>query len=293
MIRQLLVGIDGSEYSDMALQYGCYLAKAFQATIHGVHVVDIVQVESPVLHDLAGAIGAAPQFNLTAVMRQNLEARGQQLLAQFRQVCDAEQVPSVAHLVTGVVPTEILRVAQGMDLILLGRGGLHTGLSKALLGSAVETVVRRSGTPTLVTPGHFAAPRKPLLATDGSPSAMAALEVAATFANTLALPLHVVHCAATPAHGQQVLDDAQTRLTAVGIAHQGELYTGNAHEDLVRYVTAREFDLLFMGAFGRQRIVEWVLGSTTQYVLRTCPAPLVLCHAVSHAEPSTHEQESC
>src|SRR5215510_7891028 len=64
MIRQILVGIDGSEYSDSALQYGCYLAKAFQATVHGVHVVDIVQVESPVLYDLAGAIGAAPQFNL-------------------------------------------------------------------------------------------------------------------------------------------------------------------------------------------------------------------------------------
>ena len=293
MIQQILVGIDGSEYSDTALQYGCYLAKAFQATVHGVHVVDIVQVESPLLYDLAGAIGAAPQLNLTTLMRQNLEVRGQQLLAQCRQVCEAEQVPSVAHLVTGVVPTEILRVAQGMDLILVGRGGLHIGLSKALLGSAVETVVRRSSTPTFVTPARFAPPRKALLATDGSPSAMAALEIAAACASTLALPLHVVHGTAIATCGQQVLDEAQARLTAVGVSYQGELYVGNAHEDLVRYITEREYDLLFMGAFGHQRIVEWVLGSTTQYVLRTCPAPVVLCHTALHAAHSAHEKDSC
>ena len=293
MIRQILVGIDGSEYSDTALQYGCCLAQAFQATVHGVHVVDLVQVESPLLYDLAGAIGAAPQLNLTTLMRQNLEARGQQLLAQFRQVCEAAQVPSVAHLVTGVVPTAMLRVGQEMDLILLGRGGLHTGLSKALLGSAVENVVRWSRTPTCVTPARFAPPRKALLATDGSPSAMAALEMAAAFAGTLALPLHIVHCTAIASCGQQVLDEAQARLTAVGIASQGELSVGNAHEDLIRYITEREYDLLFMGAFGHQRIVEWVLGSTTQYVLRTCPAPVVLCHTALHAAHSAHEKDSC
>jgi nucleotide-binding universal stress UspA family protein len=293
MIRQILVGIDGSEYSDAALQYGCYLAKAFRATVHGVHVVDIVQVESPIMHDLAGAIGAAPQFHLTTLMRQNLEGRGQQILTQFRQVCEAEQVASVAHMVTGVVPAEILRMAQGMDLIMLGRGGLHTELSKALLGSAVETVVRRSDTPTLVTTAHFAPPRQPLLATDGSPSAMAALEVAATFAKTLALPLHVVHCTATPPQGQHILDAAQARLTAAGVPCQTALYVGNADADLVQYMTGGGYDLLFMGAFGHRRIVEWVLGSTTQYLLRTCPAAMLLCHTGQPAQPVTHEKESC
>jgi nucleotide-binding universal stress UspA family protein len=279
MIGHILIGIDGSTHSDTAIQHGLYLAKKFQATLHGLHVVDIVQVESPVFHDLAGAIGASPLLNLTTQMRQNLELRGRQLLTQFRELCDAGQIPCVERLVTGVVPTEILRASAGVDLTLLGRGGLHTRLSKALLGSAVETVVRHGTTPTMVTPQHYERISKPLLATDGSPSAMAALHVAATFARALELPLRVVHFSTNAKAGQQCLEEARDRLQAEGVTYRISLRPGNAYEDLVHYIREHGHDLLFMGAFGRKRMVEWVLGSTTQYLLRTCPGALVLCQA--------------
>jgi len=74
MIQQILIGLDGSNYSDIALQYGIALAKVCPATLHGIHVVDVVQVASPLLHDLAGATGAVPQFHLTTLMRENLSA---------------------------------------------------------------------------------------------------------------------------------------------------------------------------------------------------------------------------
>jgi nucleotide-binding universal stress UspA family protein len=285
MLEKLLVGIDGSEYSDTALQHGLHLAQTFHATLHGIHVIDIVQVESPLLHDLAGAIGAAPLFNLTAQMRQNLELRGEQLLQQFRQTCERAQVACVEHLITGVVPTEILRVAANMDLVLLGRGGLHIGLSKALLGSVVATVVRRSGKPSMITPRDYSLPRKPLLATDGSPSAIAALHYAAQFARALQVPLQVVHCTTETASGQQLLDAARTRLLDLGVACETALCSGTPHEELLRYVLDHGHDLLFSGAFGHNRMVEWVLGSTTQYLLHTCPVPMVLCHATSLSHP--------
>ena len=85
MIRHILVGLDGSDYAETALTYGLYLAKQFGATVHGLHVVDIVQVESPLLHDLAGATGAIPFFNLTNKMRENLELWGQQVLAYLNR----------------------------------------------------------------------------------------------------------------------------------------------------------------------------------------------------------------
>jgi nucleotide-binding universal stress UspA family protein len=292
MLRHILVGIDGSDYGEAALQYAVYLAKKLHATLHGLHVVDIVQVESPVLHDLSGVIGAAPLFNLTAQMRQNLELRGQQLLTLFRQTCDAAQVPCIEHLVTGVVPTEIIRAATDIDLILLGRGGLHTRLSKALLGSAVEGVVRRGAKPTMVTPQHYDDIRKPLLATDGSPSAMAALQVAARLALPLGLPLQVVHCTTTAEAGRPYLLEACSRLAAEGVVCDADLCLGNAHEDLAHYMRDHGHDVLFMGAFGRRRVVEWALGSTTQYLLRTCPGALVLCHAAESAESNTSKEEN-
>jgi nucleotide-binding universal stress UspA family protein len=281
MIRQILVGIDGSEYGETALTYGLYLAQKFQATLHAIHVVDIVQVESPLLYDLAGAIGAAPQLNLTAQMRRNLVLRGEHLLKQCRQTCEEVHVPCVEHLVTGVVPTEIMQVAQEMDLIVLGRGGLHTGLSKRLLGSTIDNVIRHSHKPTMVTTLQYYQAHKPLLATDGSPSAMGALHVAAVLAKTLGWPLQVVHCTADAGRGQGILDEAQSWLEQAGVVCTGALHVGNAHADLVAYMMDHGHDLLFMGAFGRNRVAEWVLGSTTQYLLHTCPGPMMLCHATS------------
>jgi nucleotide-binding universal stress UspA family protein len=279
MIQHILVGLDGSEYSDTALQHGVYLAQRMHATLHGIHVVDIVQVESPLLHDLSGAIGAAPQFNLTAYMRQNLELYGQQLLAQFRRACDAAHVQGLEYLVTGVVWAEILRLAAGVDLILLGRGGLHTRLSKALHGSTVATVIRQGAKPTMVTPLHYTPLRKPLLAIDGSASAMAALDAAATFVKALALPLQVVHCTTKAEQGEAYLAGAETQLRARGVSCQVGLCHGNVHADLVQYMYEHDHDVLFMGAYGRRRVAEWVLGSTTQYLLHTCPGSLVLCHS--------------
>jgi nucleotide-binding universal stress UspA family protein len=278
MIQHLLVGIDGSDYSDIALRHSVAWAKACQATLHGVHVVDIVQAESPLLHDLAGAIGAAPQHHLTTLMRENLEYRGQFLLTQFRQTCEAAGIPYIEHLVTGVVATEITRLAHEVDLVILGRGGVHTGLSEALLGSTVESVVRSSAKPTMVTTPQFSDIRNPLLATDGSPAAMAALSTAIMFTQQLRLPLSVVYCTSTSTGRPAFLDALQRQMTDQGIACAVDIYQGNAHEDLMQYVRDRGHDVLFMGAFGHRRIVEWLLGSTNQYALRTSPVPLVLCH---------------
>lgn len=279
MIHQILVGIDGSDYSDSAVQWGIELARKGAATLHGLHVVDIVQAESPLFYDLAGAVGAAPMLHLSGQMRQNLELRGQHLLQRFQETCAAAHIPAVSHLVTGVVPTEILRLTEEMDLIILGRGGLHTRLSKALLGSAVDTVVRRTTIPTLVTTQYYYPARRPLVATDGSPGAMAALRMAAQFATWFALPLRVVHCAAEAASGQACLEEARAQLAAYPISSEADLCLGNAHEDLVQYILDHDHDMVFAGAFGRRRLVEWVLGSTTQYLLRLCPTPLLLCHA--------------
>jgi nucleotide-binding universal stress UspA family protein len=283
MMQKILVGVDGSVESDVAFQYGVALAKKFRAELQTVHVVDIVQVESSLLHDLAGAIGAAPQLNLTTLMRENLEARGRQLLMQFRQTCEAEQIAYVDHLVTGVVPTEITRLARDVDMVLLGRGGMHTRLSKALLGSVVETVIRSAVKPTMVSPELYTEIRQPLLATDGSLPAMAALATATMFARQFDLPLAVVYCSSEASHREAFLDDIEAQLTADGVTCTVDVYQGNAHEDLVRYVRERHHDLLFMGAFGHQRVIEWVLGSTTQYLLRTSPVPLVLCPAEASA----------
>jgi nucleotide-binding universal stress UspA family protein len=118
---------------------------------------------------------------------------------------------------------------------------------------------------------------KPLLAYDGSPRASAAMHAAAELTSTLGLPLTVLHVAREGANqGEKVLEEARRYLQSYGIALTCELVTGHANERIVEAIAQRGHDLLFIGAYGHSRIIEMVLGSTTEYVLRNSPCPLFL-----------------
>jgi nucleotide-binding universal stress UspA family protein len=52
--------------------------------------------------------------------------------------------------------------------------------------------------------------------------------------------------------------------------------TGNAPERIANFIREHRHDLLFIGAYGHSRIIEMVLGSTTEYVLRNTSCPVFL-----------------
>ncbi len=60
--------------------------------------------------------------------------------------------------------------------------------------------------------------------------------------------------------------------------HQAEfkLLAGHANEEIIKFLKEYDADLLFIGAYGHSRIIEMVLGSTTEYVLRNSPCPVFL-----------------
>ena len=44
------------------------------------------------------------------------------------------------------------------------------------------------------------------------------------------------------------------------------------------YASARELDLLVMGAYGHSRMREFILGGATKFILTNPPAPVLLSH---------------
>src|SRR5262249_6888026 len=145
-----------------------------------------------------------------------------------------------------------------------------------LLGGTTESVARKSPKPVLVCPQTFREVTKPVLAYDGSQRASAAMHTAAEVTSALGLPLAVVHVARDGNDGESVLAEAKRYLGAYDIPATYETVTGPPHERIVEVLGKRDFDLLFIGAYGHSRIIEMVLGSTTEYVLRNSPAPVFL-----------------
>ena len=153
---------------------------------------------------------------------------------------------------------------------------MNDQFSTGLLGGTTESVARKSPKPVLVSPAEFREVTKPLLAYDGSQRAGAAMHTAAEVTSALGLPLTVLHVARNAADGETVLAEARRYLDAYDIAVTYQVLTGPPHQVIIDTLTAGAHDLLFIGAYGHSRIIEMVLGSTTEYVLRNSSAPVFL-----------------
>lgn len=276
MIKSILVGIDGSEHARTALRYALWLGKRLGATVTGLHVVDIVSIEGSFFHDISGSLGFEPYLDFTTKMREALHERGRALLDEFVAACRTEGVRSDTALQIGIVPSEICERAREADLVVIGHRGVNERFSTGLLGGATESVTRQCPKPVLVTPLQFGEIRSPLLAYDGSERASAAMHVAAEFCTQLSLPLAVLTVCRDADKGERTIEEARRYLASYSLETRSVVATGHAYERIPAEVREHGYDLLFMGAHGHGRIIELVLGSTTEYVLRNAPCPVFL-----------------
>ena len=159
---------------------------------------------------------------------------------------------------------------------MIGHRGANQRFSTGLLGGVAESITRQCSKPVLVTPLEFAEIRSPMLAYDGSERASAAMHFAAEICTKLGLPLEVMTVERDRDLGEQTLEEARRYLGSYQLKLQTVVAEGHAAEQIPAEVKSRGHDLVFMGSHGHGRILEWVLGSTTEYVLRNVNCPVVL-----------------
>ena len=276
MIKNILVAIDGSEHSRAATEHALSIAERVHASVVGLHVIDIVSIEGSFLHDISGSLGFEPYLDFSSKMREVLEERGRAMLAEFSDRAAESKVRCETLMDVGVIANEICERARTADIVVIGHRGVNEKFSTGLLGSTAESITRKCPKPVLVSTKAFRPVTRPLLAYDGSQRAAAAMHAAAEFCVSLSLPLTVVTMAKDADGGQKVIGDARKYLASYNLSSTCEVQLGNAPEQIIATITERDFDLLFIGAYGHSRILEMVLGSTTEYVLRNSPCPVFL-----------------
>lgn len=148
MFQRILVGVDGSELSDLALDHAARLAKTCNATVEALYVIDST--------DVYYNIGPYDPGRVTEAMI----AFGQRLMASCDDKLSAAQVEHRTHLrktsiAPGRVAATIVEEARewGADLIVLGTHGRH-GMQRLVLGSVAHGVLHRSACPVLLIRRH-------------------------------------------------------------------------------------------------------------------------------------------
>ncbi len=275
MIKRILVPTDGSESANLGVEYAIALAKRFDASVVGVHVVDVKLLEGPFLRDLSASLGTAPYVNYQGSIAKILEERGAAALGALRESCEKSGVPCETAQTTGIVPRAIVDQGELCDMIVLGRGGEHTAWLEGLIGSTTEAVARQASLPVLVTGTATPGNKRVLVAYDGSSHAKQALRSAAGLAQDWSMELELL-VVAEDESGQRLLEEARNYLQSHGTTVQYALRLGEPAETIVRYAQESEADVIVMGTYGHAKVLEWIIGSTTTYVLNHAPCPVLL-----------------
>lgn len=140
-IENILVPTDFSPCSEQALDYALELAEKLGANVQLLHVIGIPSYGVPEL-----GVG------ITATMMDNLIADNQAALDELARTRKGIGQTLVR---AGDARDVILQTAEELeaDLIVMGTHG-RRGLSRALLGSVAEMIVRTSPVPVLTVRGR-------------------------------------------------------------------------------------------------------------------------------------------
>lgn len=145
MYKHILVAVDGSETSNIALQEAIELAKGQQATLRLIHVVDETQV-----YMMVDAPYPIPEFQET--LRKSAERVLANCAATARDAgLSAETKLASVQTITRRICDVINQEATDWpaDLIVIGTHG-RRGFNHLLLGSVAESVIRLSTKPVLI-----------------------------------------------------------------------------------------------------------------------------------------------
>ena len=130
-----------------------------------------------------------------------------------------------------------------------------------------------------------------LFPTDGETGAETGFEQAVEAAGTFGARLHVLYVADTTSpptfvtvsrvvvdalerEGEAVVDEYAERAADRGVDAVDAVVQGQPHDVIVEYAETNA-DLVVMPTSGREGIAQYLLGSTTERVVRTCAVPVL------------------
>ncbi len=278
MFKTILVPIDGSDTSLVAVDYAIELSRSFNSEITGISIIDIKKLAGPFMRDLGTSIGGmVPYGDFQQNVRKFLEDTCRAALDELEGKCDTASIPCTRTIKEGVVNKEIVESAKRCDMISMGMAGEHAFWRDAFLGSNLESVARQTHKPVLVTPEKYKKITKILVAYDGSSFSSKSLNAGAEIAQQMHLPLTVITVSDDKKSGEDILSQATEILKGCDITQDNMLEGGDTVDAILGFCKKGSYDLLVIGAYGHSKIRELILGNTTVQLMRKVTCPVLLC----------------
>jgi nucleotide-binding universal stress UspA family protein len=251
LFADILVPVSGEEMGWQALEQALEVARREGARLRGLHIVS------------------------SEAQRGSAEARAVQ--AEFNRRCEAAGISGELAIEVGGVARKICERVRWTDLAVVHLAHPPASQPVARLSSGFRTLIRRCARPVLAVPRASSHLSRALLAYDGSPKADEALFVATYLSCRWDITLVVVTVIETGRTTTETLARAQKYLEMHGVRAPFAKESGPVAEAILKTAEEHESDLIIMGGYGLSPVLEVVLGSGVDQVLRTSRQPMLIC----------------
>lgn len=251
LVSDLLVAISGEPAGWHALDQALPIAQREGARLAGLHVVP------------------------TVAAQQGPGARA--VRAEFERRCADAHVEGSLAIDIGNVTRQICERAKWTDLAVVSLSYPPGAEPIARLRSRFRTLIRRCPRPILAVPGSARPFEHALLPFDGSPKAEEALFAATYLALNWKLALTVVTVVEAQNTTEATLEHARSYLEGHGVQAAYRIEQGAAADAILATAAASNSDLIVIGGYGFNPLLEIVLGSTVDKVLRASRLPVLIC----------------
>lgn len=251
MMADLLVAISGEPAGWQALDQALLIAQREQARIAGLHVVPTVAAR-----DGAGALAVR---------------------AEFERRCAAAGVEGSLAIDIGNVTHQICERARWTDMVVVSLSYPPGAEPIARLRSKFRTLILRCPRPILAVPTPARPIERVLLPYDASPKAEEALFAATYLALNWKLSVTVVTVLEDQTTTAETQSRARAYLEGHGVAAEYRIEHGPVGDAILAAAAEIESDLVAIGGYGFNPLLEIVLGSAVDQVLRSSRQPVLIC----------------
>jgi nucleotide-binding universal stress UspA family protein len=283
MYDDVLVPYDGSDGASEVLHHASELAHWADATLHLLYVADTNRDSVTVVE--GRAVDA-------------LEEHGEDVLEEAGKTLETLGVPYETDVVQGNPAPTIVEYAEefGLDLVVTPTHG-REGVSRYLVGSVAEKVVRLSSVPVLTVrmqpDEELAFPYETVLVpTDGSQAAQYAAEHVVAFAAALDATVHALSVvddtglgwdvrstiaeSESEAAAEEAVDDVVAMADEAGVAETVRHVERGSPADVIQdVIDGQSVEVVGMGTVGRRGTDRILLGSVAEKTVRTAPVPVL------------------
>ena len=289
--KRILVAIDFSEYSKIALDICLGASKCMKTKLYVLHTIE----KFP--HDYVHLLSSTAHSN----MKQKLEEEAMNKIKAMlpEELLGSEDIVPIVRF--GKPFLEIIKVAKekGVDLMAIGTHG-RAGVDRVILGSVAERVVRKAGCAVMVIRNKkYVGFKRIIVPIDFSDCSRKALEYATATArahNSKLTILHVyegsfVEPYVKAANSEEEADEIMKEIERVnetkydeflktvdlsGVEYEKLLKKGIPETDIVEIAMEQQANLIVMGTHGRSGIKHILIGSTAEEVVRAVHCDIII-----------------